>query len=338
MSRRHAEPEGKAVACSVRLFQRLLAAYPREHRREYGPAMAQLFRDQCRDAWGEGRERALIWLWLRVLPDLVKTSVVEHISTLNERKTMLERMSTLLRPRSAPWVVFIAVFAVVFLFVVATSTLITFILPESYASTARVLVRQDASEVTRKPGMPAPVGAYDPYFVRTQVELIQSEVVLGKVIDALDLNQTWGKKYTDGNPLKTSETLVLLQSRLELRPVQYTALIEIRAFSDNPSEAAALANAIAQSYREYLSRIAPADIVDRAVPGLRPVRPNKPLNIALGILGGIVFALAAGAGMAGIAAWIGRRSRGTGAPPGTGAVPPSVLHPGDAERPKSTLA
>jgi uncharacterized protein involved in exopolysaccharide biosynthesis len=227
---------------------------------------------------------------------------------------------------------------VVFLFVVATSTLITFTLPESYASTARVLVRQDASEVTRKPGMPAPVGAYDPYFVRIQVELIQSEVVLGKVIDALDLNQTWGKKYTDGNPLKTSETLVLLKSRLELRPVLYSALIEIRAFSDNPSEAAALANAIAQSYREYRSGLAPADIVDRAVPGLRPVRPNKPLNIALGILGGIVLALAAGAGMAGIAAWIGRRSRGTGAPPGTGAVPPSVLHPGDAERPKSTLA
>jgi hypothetical protein len=98
----------------VRLFQRLLAAYPRQHRREYGPAMAQLFRDQCRDAWGEGREQALIWLWLRVLPDLVKTSVVEHISTLNERKTMLDRMSTLLRPRSAPWIVFVAVFAVVY--------------------------------------------------------------------------------------------------------------------------------------------------------------------------------------------------------------------------------
>ena len=122
----------------MRLFQRLLAAYPKEHRREYGPAMAQLFRDQCRDAWRDGRGWGLTGLWLRVLPDLVKTSVLEHISTLKERKTMLERIGMLLRPRSAPRFVFIAVFVAVFLLVVATSTLITFLLPESYSSTARV--------------------------------------------------------------------------------------------------------------------------------------------------------------------------------------------------------
>src|ERR1019366_1574839 len=99
-----------------------------------------------------------------ILPDLIKTSVLEHISTLKERKTMLERLGTLLCPRSAPRFVFIAVFAVVFLFVVATSTLITFILPETYSSTARVTVPQDASELTWKPGMPAPVGGDDTYF------------------------------------------------------------------------------------------------------------------------------------------------------------------------------
>jgi len=30
------------------------------------------------------------------------------------------------------------------------------------------------------------------------------------------------------------------------------------------------------------------EIVDKAVPGVRPVRPNKPLNIALGIIIGLV--------------------------------------------------
>ena len=50
MSPAHGEPDSKAVALSVRLFERFLAAYPREYRREYGPAMAQLFRDQCREA------------------------------------------------------------------------------------------------------------------------------------------------------------------------------------------------------------------------------------------------------------------------------------------------
>jgi capsular polysaccharide biosynthesis protein len=349
LSQRRTEPESKAVALSGTLFQRLLAAYPKAHRREYGQPMAQLFRDQCRDAWRGGRGWGLTWLWLRVLPDLVKTSVLEHISTLNERKTMLERIITLMTPRSAPLVVFRAVFVPVFLLVAGTSTVVTFIMAESYASTARVLVRQQAGEVTRTPGDQASVSTWDPYFLRTQFELIQSETVLGKVINGLDLNQAWGRRYANGSPLKPSETLALLKARMDLRPVHVTrsrpvdstrwaGLIEIRVFSEDASEAAELANAIAQSYREYRSRIIPTDIVDRAVPGLRPVRPNKPLNIALGILGGMFLALTAGAGMAGIAAWIGRRSRGTGAPPGKGAVPPPDLPPGDAKCPKSTLA
>jgi hypothetical protein len=98
-----------------------------------------------------------------------------------------------------------------------------------------------------------------------------------------------------------------------------------------------LANAIAVTYREARSSAFSVDIVDKAVPGLRPVRPNKPLNIALGILGGIVLALAAGAGMAGLAAWIGRRSRGTGASPGTGAVAPPDLPHADGRPAKSAL-
>ncbi len=324
MRRAPAGPDSRAVALSGRLYQRLLAAYPKEHRRDYGSAMAQLFRDQCRDAWGDSRGWGLTWLWLRVLPDLVKTSVLEHISTLKERKTMLERIGLLLRPRSAPVFVFIAVFAAVFLFVVVTSTLITFILPESFASTARVLVKLDPSEVSQKTASHTPLGPYDSYFLQTQMEVIHSQAVLTKVIEDLDLNQAWGKKYAGGVPLKTSETLTLLKARLDLRPVRNTSLIEIRAFSDRPEEAAQLANAIADSYREYRARIIPPEIVDKAVPSLRPVRPNKPLNIALGMAGGLLLGAAAGGGMAVLAAWLGRRARRTGAHPVTGpAVPPT---------------
>ena len=303
------EPDSSAVALSVRLFQRLLAAYPKEYRREYGPAMAQLFRDQCRDAWRHGRGWGLTGLWLRVLPDLVKTSVLEHLSTFKERKTMLERIGMLLRPQAAPWRVFIKVFGAVFLLVVATSTLITLILPESYSSTARIM---PGWTVNDRAG-------------QLEFESIQSEAVLGKVIDALDLNRAWGNKYAGGTLLKTSESLALLKSRLDLRPVRGTTLIEIRAFSDDASEAAKLANAIVDTYREARSSAFSIEIVDKAVPGLRPVRPNKRLNIAQGILGGLLLALVAGAGIAGLAAWLGRRSRGTGAPPGTGAVPPPDL-------------
>jgi capsular polysaccharide biosynthesis protein len=321
MSRPHNGPDRKAVGYSGRLFQRLLAAYPKEHRRQYGPAMSQLFRDQCRDAWASARAWGLTGLWVRVLPDLIKTSVLEHLSTLKERKTMLERLGTLLRPRFEPLFVFVAVFVPVFLLVVAASTLITFIMPESYSSTVRML-----------PGWTVGDRAG-----QLEFESIQSDTVLGKVIHDLDLNQAWGKKYAGGSPLKTAETLALLKGRIDLRTVRGTDLIEIRTFSDNPSEAAMLANAIAVTYREARSSAFSVDIVDKAVPGLRPVRPNKPLNIALGILGGMVLALAAGAGMAGFAAWIGRRSRGTGASPGTGAVAPPDLPHADGRPAKSAL-
>ena len=116
-----------------------------------------------------------------------------------------------------------------------------------------------------------------------------------------------------------------------------TSLIEIRVFSDQPAEAAQVANAIAESYREYRSHILPAEIVDKAVPGLRPVRPNKPLNIALGIIGGMFLALAAGAAVAVSAAWLRRRSRKTGTPPATGAAPPPDFAKADSPRSKNTL-
>ena len=300
-------------------------------------------------------------------------------------------------------------FVAVFLLVVVASTVITFILPESYSSTTRIKLNQEAIELAGKAEPSAPSPGYDPYFIQTEFELIQSELILGKVADGLDLNTLWGKRYANGSRLKTSETITLLKSRLDLRPVRNTSLIEIRAFSEQPTEAAKLANAVADAFRDYrqeqqrrlrigtaqaaeeetkqqASRVAtlqgkvvqlrkelnvpspepppdallakyqpyweakrqadvasrfldelsmknesarlestspmmPVEIVDRAVPGLRPVRPNKPLNICLGVIGGMFLASVAGAAMAGLAALIRRGSRGRGTPPPTGAAP-----------------
>ena len=81
--------------------------------------------------------------------------------------------------------------------------------------------------------------------------MIQSEAVLGKVIEALDLNKEWGKKYPPGERLKTSETIALLKGRIELRPVRSTSLVEIRVFSEKAEEAARIANAIAEAYKAH---------------------------------------------------------------------------------------
>jgi succinoglycan biosynthesis transport protein ExoP len=71
------------------------------------------------------------------------------------------------------------------------------------------------------------------------------------VADKLDLNTEWGKKYNEGQKLRTQETLALLRSRLNLRPVRNTMLIDIQVYGENPAEAAKLANSIAESYRQF---------------------------------------------------------------------------------------
>src|ERR1035441_4590547 len=114
----------------------------------------------------------------------------------------------------------------VFLLVVITATLVTFILPESYSSIARIKIERDQSDISSMMERGG-VAGYDPYFIQTEFELIQSEVILGKVIDDLDLNREWGKKYANGERLKTPETIALLKSRMDLRPVRNTSLIAI---------------------------------------------------------------------------------------------------------------
>jgi polysaccharide biosynthesis transport protein len=138
----------------------------------------------------------------------------------------------------------------VFLLVVITATLVTFILPESFSSTARIKVERDGSDITgfTDRGL---MSNYDPYFIQTEFEFIQSEIILGKVAEALDLQREWGKKYASGERLKTDEAIRLLKARMDLRPVRNTSFIEIRVFSEKADEAAILANAIAEAYRDH---------------------------------------------------------------------------------------
>jgi polysaccharide biosynthesis transport protein len=138
----------------------------------------------------------------------------------------------------------------VFLLVVITATLVTFILPESFSSIARISIERDNTDIEGVTGSRAALG-YDPYYIQTQFEIIQSEVVLGKVIEALDLNTKWGKKYYNGEKLKTTDAIGMLKGRMTLRPVRNTSIIEIQVYSEDKNEASDIANAVAGTYREH---------------------------------------------------------------------------------------
>jgi len=143
----------------------------------------------------------------------------------------------------------------VFLLVVITATLVTFILPESYQSTCRIKVDRDISDIRFLDTQGAPQGAYDPYFIQTEFETIQSEKVLSNVASdpALDLKNDWGKRYGDGRPLSTAEVVGILKNKgkVSVSPVRNTLYMEISVLSERPKEAAELANAIAKAYKEY---------------------------------------------------------------------------------------
>jgi hypothetical protein len=91
---------------------------------------------------------------------------------------------------------------------------------------------------------------YDPYFIPTEFEAIQSDIILGTVVQSLNLNTEWGRKC-GGGELKTPETVRLLKRSLKLRRVRCTSFIEIQIISEDPSEAAQIANAIAETYRDH---------------------------------------------------------------------------------------
>jgi capsular exopolysaccharide synthesis family protein len=148
-----------------------------------------------------------------------------------------------------------AIIITVFLITFTIATVVTFILPESYSSTARIKIEPDI--ISDIPGVTAGGGGdvtyapYDPYFIQTAFEIIQDQVVLNKVIAKLDLNTVYGKRYNGGVPMQQFLTSTMLKRRLSLDPVRNTKLIEITVFDEDKNMAAEIANAIVEAYRDY---------------------------------------------------------------------------------------
>ena len=144
-----------------------------------------------------------------------------------------------------------AIIITVFLITAIIATAVTFILPESYSSTCRIKVENDVNDISIGTTPTAPMMGYDPYFIQTTFEIMQSQIVLSNVIAKLNLNEVWGKKYNGGQTLKTTETMEILQRRMDLSPVRNTKLIAITVYDDDPNEAALIANTIADAYKDY---------------------------------------------------------------------------------------
>jgi capsular exopolysaccharide synthesis family protein len=125
----------------------------------------------------------------------------------------------------------------------------TYSLPKLYRAQTRIEVRDDALNVDvfeRQFG-----GAYNPYFLRTQFEIIQSRPILDKVAENLSLAQKWGAELNpDHSPLQPEYVHAILSRSVRADPYRDTTLIAISATRENPEEAAQIANMMASVYRE----------------------------------------------------------------------------------------
>jgi len=123
--------------------------------------------------------------------------------------------------------------------------------PAQYESDVRIIVEPDVSDIVLDQDSRSGIGSYDPYFVQTTFEIIRSPVVLSNVVEVLNLNDAWRKKHLWGNRLGTKQSIELLRKRIDVQNIRGTRYIKISVTSDDPVEAARLANAIAQSYEDY---------------------------------------------------------------------------------------
>ena len=109
---------------------------------------------------------------------------------------------------------------------------------------------------------------------------------------------------------------------MDIVPQRDARSINITVYSEDRNEAARIANAIADGYNYYcdnLQKHAESDhstvtvpkieIEDRAVPQRALARPNKSLNLALGVLAGIVLGSLIGGIGAYIASRLGRQGQ-----------------------------
>src|ERR1700739_430708 len=140
-----------------------------------------------------------------------------------------------------------AIILSVFFITTVVATVVTFLMRPAYSSTAQIEIQPDITSENVISYMP-----YDPYFMETERNTIQGDVVLRRVVNDLNLDVEWGKKFSpDGAPLKTADTIDYLRRYISLDEDRNTKLLDITVMNEDKDLAANIANTIAEDYKEY---------------------------------------------------------------------------------------
>ncbi|MFC1467224.1 GumC family protein [Verrucomicrobiota bacterium] len=132
------------------------------------------------------------------------------------------------------------------LLVAIAGTVYTLTLPNMFRSMALIKVNVERLDVDPF-GQQMPGNVYDPYFLRTQFNIIQSRPIAEKVIERLNLQEVWGKR---GEKLPIEGAILLMRKSLSVNQHRDTSLVAISAESKDPDEAARIANEVADVYKQ----------------------------------------------------------------------------------------
>ena len=143
------------------------------------------------------------------------------------------------------------VILLVFLITAVTTTVVTFLLPSTYMSLSRISVEKDTSDIAPLLGMQSGPTAFDPYFIQTEFEKIQSQKVLDKVVAKCDLAES----LVLGKSLNESEARKILEKSIDVRQYRNTSIIELRAYDRKPTKAQEIAQALASEYQNHRSNL-----------------------------------------------------------------------------------
>ena len=138
----------------------------------------------------------------------------------------------------------------VFLLTAVTTTVVTFLLPETYMSLSRISIEKDTSDIAPLLGMQSGPTAFDPYFIQTEFEKIQSQKVLDKVVSKCGLTEEW-KRLNGGKSLTEIEARKILKKTIDIRQFRNTSIIELRAYDRKPQWAQTIAQALAEEYQDH---------------------------------------------------------------------------------------
>ena len=132
----------------------------------------------------------------------------------------------------------------VFLLTAVTTTVVTFFIPKTYMSLSRISIEKDTSDIAPLLGMQSGPSAFDPYFIQTEFEKIQSQMVLDKVVIKCSLTEEW--KLPDDIMARKR-----LKKAIDVRQFRNTSIIELRAYDRDKNLAQQIAQSLAEEYQTH---------------------------------------------------------------------------------------